>query len=127
LPIGEFLRLLNEERPIRRLGATRRRLLEGIDRAALKPLPIEPYEFCEWRACRVGIDYHVEADAHYYSVPRRFARAEVDVRLTVRTVEVFLKGGAVRRAYAHERQSHAQFPGLCSACLPRYPLQAILR
>ena len=84
--------LLNEERPIRRLGATRRQLLEEIDRPALKPLPIEPYEFCEWRACRVGIDYHVEADAHYYSVHRRFARTDVDVRLTARTVEVYLKG-----------------------------------
>src|SRR5271165_2412986 len=89
--IGEFLKLLNEDRPIRRLGATRRQLLEEIDRPALKPLPIEPYVFCEWRTCRVGIDYHVEADAHYYSVPHRFARMEVDVRLTIRTVEVFLK------------------------------------
>jgi hypothetical protein len=67
----------------------------------LKPLPIEPYEFCEWRACRVGIDYHVEA-VHYYSVPHRFARTEADVRLTVRTVEVFLKG---ERIAAHLRRA----------------------
>jgi transposase len=94
------LALLNEERPIRRLGATRRQLLEEIDRPALKPLPVEPYEFCEWRACRVGIDYHVEAHAHYYSVPYRFLRADVDVRLTARTVEVFFKG---ERIAAHMR------------------------
>ena len=100
--IGELLTLLNEERPIRRLGVTRRQLLEEIDRPALKPLPIEPYVFSEWRACRVGIDYHVEADAHYYSVPHRFARADVDVRLTARTVEVFLKG---ERIAAHMRMS----------------------
>ena len=37
---------LNEERPIRRLGVTRRQLLEELDRPALKPLPSEPYEFC---------------------------------------------------------------------------------
>ena len=91
---------LNEQRPIRRLGATRRQLLEEVDRPALKSLPAEPYEFSEWRACRVGIDYHVEADAHYYSVPHRFARAEVDARLTARTVEVFLKGD---RIAAHMR------------------------
>ena len=100
--IGELLKLLNEERPIRRLGVTRRQLLEEVDRPALKPLPVEPYVFCEWRACRVGIDYHVEADAHYYSVPHRFARADVDVRLTARTVEVFLKGD---RIAAHMRMS----------------------
>ncbi len=37
--IGELLKLLNEERPIRRLGVTRRQLLEEVDRPALKPLP----------------------------------------------------------------------------------------
>jgi transposase len=98
--LGELLTHLNEERPIRRLGVTRRRLLEEVDRPALKPLPIEPYEFCEWLKCRVGIDYHVEADAHYYSVPHRFMRSEVDVRLSARTIEIFLKG---ERIAAHMR------------------------
>ena len=100
--IGELLKQLNEERPIRRLGVTRRQLLEEIDRPALKPLPVEPYVFCEWRICRVGIDYHVDAGAHYYSVPHRFARAQVDVRLTAKTVEIFLKG---ERIAAHIRIS----------------------
>ena len=98
--IAELMRHLNEERPIRRLGVTRRQLLEEIDRPALKSLPAEPYEFSEWRTCRVGIDYHVEVAAHYYSVPHRFARAEVDARLTARTVEIFLKGD---RIAAHMR------------------------
>ncbi|MCP1838608.1 hypothetical protein J2R78_001575 [Bradyrhizobium sp. USDA 4538] len=40
--IGELLTRLNEERPIRRLGVTRRRLLEEVDRPALKPLPASP-------------------------------------------------------------------------------------
>ena len=98
--IGELLKHLNEEHPIRRLGVTRRQLLEEVDRSALKPLPVEAYEFCEWRVCRVGIDYHVDAGCHYYSVPYRFARAEVDVRLAARTVEIFLKG---ERIAAHMR------------------------
>jgi transposase len=100
--IGDLLMHLNEIRPIRRLGVTRRQLLEEIDRPALKSLPEEPYEFSEWRTCRVGIDYHAEIAAHYYSVPYRFARAEVEVRLTARTVEIFLKG---ERIAAHMRMS----------------------
>ena len=100
--IGELMTHLNEERPIRRLGVTRRQLLEQIDRPALKSLPSEPYEFSEWRMRRVGIDYHIEVAAHYYSVPHRFARAEVDARLTARTVEIFLKG---ERIAAHMRMS----------------------
>src|ERR1700693_1646196 len=100
--IGELLKLLNEERPIRRLGVTRRQLLEEVDRPALKPLTVEPLVFCEWRACRIGINYHIEVAAHYYSVPHRFARAEVDARLTARTVEIFLKD---ERIAAHMRMS----------------------
>src|SRR5215471_9114436 len=100
--IGELRRRLNEERPIRRLGMTRRQLLEELDRPALKSLPIEPYVFAEWRLRRVGIDYHVDVDDHYYSVPHGFARAEVEVRLTAPTVEIFAKG---ERIAAHVRSS----------------------
>jgi transposase len=81
---------------------TRRQLLEEIDRPALKPLPAETYEFAEWKTCRVGIDYHVEVADHYYSVPHRFARTQVEARLTARTVEILLKG---ERIAAHRRSS----------------------
>jgi transposase len=100
--IAELLKRLNEEKPLRRLGRTRRQLLEELDRPALKPLPIEPYVFAQWRVCRVGIDYHVEVEKHFYSVPHRFARAEVEVRLTSRTVEIFAKG---ERIAVHQRSS----------------------
>jgi transposase len=100
--IGELLTRLNEERPLRRLGVTRRKLLEEIDRPALKALPASPYAFAEWRIRRVSIDYHVEIEAHYYSVPHRFVRAEVEVRITARTVEVFHRG---ERIAAHQRMS----------------------
>ena len=100
--IRELLAKLNDDRPIRRLGVTRRQLLEELDRRQLKPLPIEPYVFAEWRIRRVGIDYHVDVDRHYYSVPHRFAKDAVEVRLTARTVEVFAKG---ERIAAHLRAS----------------------
>ncbi len=54
---------------------------------------------------RVGIDYHVEVAGHYYSVPHRFARAEVEARLTVRTVEIFLKGERIA-AYVRAGGNH---------------------
>ena len=100
--IAELLTRLNEERPIRRLGVTRRKLLEEIDRPALKALPESAYVLAEWRICRVSIDYHVEVEAHYYSVPHRFVRTEVEVRFTARTVEIFHKG---ERIAAHQRMS----------------------
>src|ERR1700741_1623579 len=100
--IGELLQRLNEERPLRGLGLTRRQLLEELDRPALKPLPVEPYVFAKWRLRRVGIDYHVDVERHYYSVPHRFAKEQVEARLTARTVEIFVKG---ERVAAHMRGS----------------------
>jgi transposase len=100
--IAKLLKRLNEEKPLRRLGRTRRQLLEELDRPELKPLPVDPYVFAQWRVCRVGIDYHVEVEKHFYSVPYRFARAEVEVRLTSRTVEMFVRG---ERIAVHQRSS----------------------
>src|ERR1700741_3190630 len=100
--IGELLRQLNDERTIRRLGVTRRALFEELDRPNLNALPAQPYCFAEWRVRRVGVDYHVELEGHFYSVPHRFARNEVEVRLTPRAVEIFLKG---ERIAAHLRAS----------------------
>src|SRR6202047_3626475 len=50
--IGEMLRQLNEERLIRRLGVTRRALLEELDRLHFKEVPGEGYCFAAWRARR---------------------------------------------------------------------------
>ena len=100
--LAELMTQLNERQPLRRLGVTRRQLLEEIDRPALKDLPGEPYEYSEWRVRRVGVDYHVDIDAHDYSVPYRFARAEVEARLTARGVEIFHKG---ERIAVHLRSS----------------------
>jgi transposase len=98
--IAVMLADINERRPLRRLGVTRRQMFEDLDWPALKPLPAEPYAYAEWRVRRAGLDYHVEIEGHYYSVPYRFAKEELSVRLTARTVEVFRKG---ERIAAHLR------------------------
>jgi hypothetical protein len=41
---------------------------------------------------RAGVDYHVHIDAHYYSVPYRFARAEVEAPLIAGGVEICHRG-----------------------------------
>jgi transposase len=100
--IAELLVRLNDQRVLRYVGRTRRQLFEEIDAPRLKPLPAEPYGLAEWRLRKVGLDYHVDVEGHYYSIPYRHARASVEVRLTPRTVEVFLKG---ERIAAHMRGS----------------------
>ncbi len=50
----------------------------------------------------MNIDYHVEVEKSYYSVPYQLAGEQVDVRLTATTVEVLHKG---RRMAGHPRSS----------------------
>jgi transposase len=82
-------------RPMRKLGVSRRELFEQLDRPALSPLPAEPFVYAEWRIRRVALDYHVDIEGHYYSVPHRLLRQQVEARLTARTVELFHKGERV--------------------------------
>jgi transposase len=89
-------------RVTRHLGASRRALFEELEREALKQLPAEPYVYAEWKECRVGLDYHVEVEKHYYSAPYQLLRETVWARITARTVEVFHRG---KRVAAHVRSS----------------------
>jgi transposase len=86
----------------RHLGASRARLFEDLERSALKPLPADPYVYAEWKECRAGLDYHVDIEKHYYSVPHTLLREKLWGRITARTVEVFHRG---RRVAAHVRSS----------------------
>jgi len=58
------------DRPLQCWGRSRRELFEELDHPALIPLPDAPYEYAEWKRCRVNLDYHVEITKHYYGVPQ---------------------------------------------------------
>jgi transposase len=97
--IAELLEDLNDRR-MRVYGCSRRELFERLDRPALKPLPAAPFVYGEWITGRVNIDYHVDLDHHFYSVPHTLVHAQVDARLTATTIEI-LHGGL--RITAHAR------------------------
>jgi len=99
--IAELLTRLNQ-RPFKKLPGSRRSQFEAIDRPALKLLPMTPYEYAEWKRARVHIDYHIEVERHYYSVPHHLIKRQLDVRTTVSTIECFHKGQRV----ACHRRSH---------------------
>ena len=101
--IRPLLEALNA-RPFKKLPGSRQSVFETVDRPALRPLPLTRHEFAEWKVARVGIDYHVELERHYYSVPYQYARQQVDLRFTVTTVEVFTQG---ERIASHLRSAIA--------------------
>lgn len=93
------------EKPFKKLSGSRYSWFHTTEKAALLPLSESRYEIAEWKNAKVNIDYHVELDKHYYSVPYRFIHREVRIRHTKNIVEIFLKG---KRIASHRKSS---FPG----------------
>ena len=89
-------------RPFQKLPGSRKSVFEELDRPALGPLPASPYEYAEWKKARVHIDYHVEVDRHYYSVPYQLVKKQLEVRISANTVEMFYKS---KRVASHRRSS----------------------
>lgn len=92
-------------RPFQKLEGCREALFLSLERPVLRPLPEQPYEYAEWRKAKVNIDYHVEVERHYYSVPYKLIRQAVEIRLTQTTVEILHRG---KRVASHLR---CQQPG----------------
>jgi transposase len=97
--IADLLVTLNR-RPFKKLPGSRQSVFESLDRPALRPLPAQPYEYAEWKLVRVNIDYHVEVEGHYYSVPYALVKQQLEVRLSAQVVEIFHKG---KRVASHQR------------------------
>lgn len=102
----EIKRLLEDfnNRAFKKLPGSRKSQFEALDSPALKPLPQQDYEYAEFKIARVNLDYHIEVEKHYYSVPYLLIREEVDVRLTERMIEVFHKN---KRVAVHRRNHQA--------------------
>jgi transposase len=108
--IREQVQALND-RPGQGLPASRRELFETLEQPALRPLPAQPYELALWKRARVHLDYHVQVDDHFYSVPYRLVRVEVEVRLAAATVELFYQGERVAsHARSHRKYGYTTLP-----------------
>ena len=99
--ISELLIDLNN-RPFKKLPGSRREAFEALDRPVLQPLPTTPYEFAGWKKVRVSIDYHVEVDGHYYSVPYQLQGKQLEARITAGCIELCHKN---KRVASHVRST----------------------
>lgn len=113
--IAELLTELNA-RPFRKLPGSRLSLYQSLDRPALSPLPATPYEFGTWKKARVSIDYHIEIERRYYSVPYQLVKCEVEARISAHTVEIFYRN---RRVAAHRRAPKPGYYTTVTEHMPR--------
>ena len=100
--IRPLLKELNN-RKIRLLGKSRRQLYEALDKPALQTLPSQPYMYKEFKLCRVNIDYHIQLDKCFYSVPYQLVKKEVEARYSDYVIEIFHQN---KRVAVHNRFHH---------------------
>ena len=97
--IWELLVDLNN-RKMRHLNKSRRELFEELDQPALKALPNRTYLYRDFKDCKVNIDYHIQLESDYYSVPYQLVGEVVSARYTSTTVEIYHKN---KRVAVHPR------------------------
>ncbi|MGO9595238.1 MAG: Mu transposase domain-containing protein [Steroidobacteraceae bacterium] len=85
------------DRPLSREAGTRRSRFHELDQPALRALPQRPYEYATWKRAKVFLDYHIELERRYYSVPYRLIGKSVDLRITRHVIEVYYRGQSVAR------------------------------
>jgi transposase len=98
--LNEAIRVLVAElnqRLFKKRDGCRSSVFESIERPALRPLPTKRYEFATWKKAKVHLDYHVEIERAYYSVPYALVGKTVEVRLTANAVEILHRGQVVAR------------------------------
>jgi len=66
-------------------------------------------------ALSVNLDYHVEIAKHYYSVPHNLVHEEVEARITLKAVEIFLRG---KRVASHLRSTLPHRPTTIAEHMP---------
>jgi transposase len=74
------------------------------------------FAFAQWKKAKVNIDYHVELDRHYYSVPHQYVREEVQIRYTETSVEIFYQSA---RIASHLRSFKAGKPTTLAEHMPK--------
>jgi len=99
--IHKLLVNLNNK-PFKKLPGSRQSQFEQLDKPALKALPTTPFRISYWKKATVNIDYHVEVEGHYYSVPYQLVKKKLTVRYTDKTVEMLCKG---KRVASHIRNN----------------------
>jgi transposase len=97
--IKELLEELNA-RPMRDYKCSRRELFERSEKVLLRALPTERFTAAQWKRVKVHLDYHVQFENHWYSVPYWLARKEVLLKITETLIEVFFNN---ERVTSHPR------------------------
>ena len=102
--LNQCIRVLLEDlnsRPFKQLPGCRRTAFEQLDKPALRPLPARPYRYVDIKPVKVNVDYHVQYQAHCYSVPHQYVGERLELHASETLVEAYFRR---QRVATHPRQ-----------------------
>ena len=117
--LNQAIRLLLDDlnqRPFKKLPGTRLSQFEQLDKPSLRALPAQPYQYADIKQARVHIDYHIEYDKHYYSVPHPLVKQAVEVHATDSLVVICHQG---QRVASHPRSRRQGAHSTCQEHMPQ--------
>ena len=117
--LNQAINLLLEDlnqRPFKKLPGTRRSQFEQLDQPVLRPLPAHPYQYAAIKQVLVHIDYHIEFDSHYYSVPYKLRKQSVEVQATNSAIAIYHFG---KRITCHPRSYRQGGHTTCPEHMPQ--------
>lgn len=97
--IAEKLEEINTTDFQKRPGS-RKSVFEEEEKPTLQQLPQTRFKMTEWKTAKVQLNYHIQVERMYYSVPYEYTRDSVDIRLTTDLIEVYFKEA---RIASHKR------------------------
>lgn len=74
---------------VKHLNASRDKLFQALDKPYLSTLPRNIYVYREFKLCKVHLDYHVQLQKCYYSVPYKLIGEEVELYYNTQSVEIY--------------------------------------
>jgi transposase len=117
--LNQAIRLLLDDlnqRPFKKLPGTRLSQFERLDKPVLRALPAQSYQYADIKQARVHIDYHIEYDKHYYSVPHPLVKQAVEVHATDSAVAICHQG---QRVASHPRSYRQGAHSTCQEHMPQ--------
>lgn len=94
-------------RPFQKKEGTRYEIFRDEELPLLAKLPAASYELEEWKQATVQSNYHISVEGMLYSVPYKFIKRKVDVRITDTVIEIFYNHNRIashRRSYGRKGQ-----------------------
>jgi transposase len=102
--LNHCIKALLEEvnnKPFKQLKGTRQQWFESIDKPALLPLPRQAYQYTDIKIVKVNIDYHLQYDQHFYSVPHQLVGEKLELHAKEHLIELYFHN---KRIASHARK-----------------------